>query len=73
MDKATGLYRFNMIRNSELAGVYVGRQASPGPALPPSLPPSPSLPLPPSLHSWAVTIWCDNRHTKQLICLEAVL
>jgi hypothetical protein len=28
-DSAKGTYRFNMIRNSELAGVYVGRQASP--------------------------------------------
>jgi hypothetical protein len=29
MDKAKGTYRFNMIRNSELAGVYVGKQSSP--------------------------------------------
>ena len=29
MDNATHTDRFNMIRNSELAGVYVGRQADP--------------------------------------------
>ena len=29
MDNAKGTYRFNMIRSSELAGVYVGRQAAP--------------------------------------------
>ena len=28
MDNAKGTYRFNMIRNSELAGVYVGRQVA---------------------------------------------
>lgn len=29
MDKAKGTYRFNMVRNSELAGIYVGRESCP--------------------------------------------
>lgn len=29
MDEAKGLFRFNMIRNSELSGIYVGKTSSP--------------------------------------------